>query len=114
MWNEPLSREPSPELRAIENESRPPSCSVLTFDEKGVLARVWMRMRRRKPHLYVVLRAYTDALDLRDSRTRYSHGLYRGFYTEQAEKLGIDQTTVRYRLRSAIKWFARDVERWTT
>ncbi len=114
MWNEPLSREPSPELRAIENESRPPSCSALTFDEKGVLASVWMRMRRRKPHLYVVLRAYTDALELRDSRTQYSHGLYRGFYTDLAEKLGIDQTTVRYRLRSAIKWFVREVERWTS
>ncbi len=114
MWNQPLSREPSPELRAIENESRPPSRPGLTIVEKDVLERVWRKMKWRKPHLYFVLRAYTDALDLRDSRTQYSHGLYRGFYTELANKLGIDQTTVRYRLRSAIKWFVRDVERWTT
>ncbi len=114
MWKEPVSRESSSAKRAIEKEKRESRSLALLDVEKKVLERVWRKMRWRKPHLYVVLRAYTDALDLRDSRTRYSHGLYRGFYTEQAEKLGIDQTTVRYRLRSAIKWFARDVERWTT
>ena len=114
MWKEPLSREPAPELAAIEKEKRLSTSPALVDVEREVLERVWRKMRWRKPHLYVVLRAYTDALELRDSRTQYSHGLYRGFYTDLAEKLGIDQTTVRYRLRSAIKWFVRNVERWTS
>ncbi len=113
MRKEPVSRERSPAARAIENEERESGSLALLDVEKKVLERVWRKMRWRKPHLYVVLRAYTDALGLRDSRTPYSHGLYKGFYSELSQKLGIDQTTVRYRLRAAITWFVRDFERWT-
>ena len=104
-WKEPQSREPSPEERAIQEEEGDSLVAPL-FDD-AVLDKTWRRMKRWKPHLYVVLRAYIEALELRDERSRYAHGLYRGFYAEWARRLGVTENTVRYRLKAATRWFVK-------
>ena len=103
MKNEPASRELSPEEMAIRNESPPPL--VVSKLDAQRLSRIWREMRRLRPHLYVVLRAYVDGVQLRDDKTRYSHGLYRGFYAELATKLGVTENSVKSRLKTAIRWF---------
>ena len=70
------------------------------------------KMRRRKPHLCVVLRAYTEALQLRDEKTQYTHGLYRGFYAELSRKLGVTENAIKQRLDSAIVWFGGECQKW--
>jgi hypothetical protein len=105
-WEDRLvSREPSPEERAIANESK--GGFALEPVEEEVLRRVWTELRRLKPHLFVVLKAFVEGLSLRDEPSRYSHGSYRGFYAEWSRRLGISENAVKARKESAVRWFAR-------
>lgn len=107
---ESVSRERSPEEAIFHSEG-----GVRASLPEGIrqedLAKVWRLLRRTKPHLYVVLKAWVEGLRLRDDRTRYSSGLYRGFYADLSRRLGITQNAVKYRLQTAIKWFAERLEK---
>lgn len=83
--------------------------SALRADPRE-LRRIWRLMRHNKPHLYVVLKAWVEGMQLRDERTQYSSGLYRGFYSELARRLGVSENAVKYRLKAAMQWFARRLE----
>lgn len=108
---EPRSREPSPVEAAIESEETSSVSLDLGARETKALDRVWREMRWRKPHLYRVLKAYTEAIARRDSRTQYSHGVFRGFYSDLSKDMGVDESTVRYRLQVGIRWFAKRFKR---
>jgi hypothetical protein len=100
-------RSVSPEEAAIQKEECPDgTLSERTPEELRVVGRTWRELRRFKPHLYVVLKAWTDLLPLREEPTRYSSRVYRGFYAELSRKLGITENAVKYRLQSGIRWFA--------
>ena len=100
-------RDPSPEEVAIrKEEARDDTLALSTGVEHAVVRKVWREMRRLKPHLYVVLRSWTDLLPLRDEPTQYSSRVYRGFYAELARKLGVTENAVKHRLQSGIRWFA--------
>lgn len=102
---EPLSREASPEDEAIRNEA-PPQRLDLSSDEIRRVKRAWLNMQRFRPDLFAVFRAWVDATSLRDEGTRYSHGVYRGWYAEQAKRLRMPESSVRSKLDTARKWFA--------
>lgn len=97
---EPLSREPSPEEGALASEESRTD-SVLDPKEAGVVRRLWLRMRLFPPHLYKVFKPWIDHLQLRDERSRYSHGVYRGWYAEQARRLRLTENAVKARLKTA-------------
>lgn len=75
-------------------------------NELEIVRRVWLDLRRLKPHLYVVMKTWSEMLQLRDEPTQYSSRVYRGFYAELSRKLGITENAVKYRLQSGIRWFA--------
>ena len=73
--------------------------------------KTWRDLRRLKPHLYVVFKAWAELFQLRDQDTQYTHGLYRGFYAEMSRKLGVTEPAVKNRLARAKLWFASRIER---
>ena len=82
----PGRSEPSPEEGALASEESRTD-SVLDPKEAEVVRRIWLRMRLFRPHLYKVFKPWIDHLQLRDERSGYSHGVYRGWYAEQARRL---------------------------
>ena len=105
---EPESRGFSPDERASSNED------TLGFSEDDIeLFRcvVLRQMRRRAPHLFVVLKAWRDERALRSEPSQYRHGVGRGFYTRLARHLGLERQTVLYRLRMAMRLAAEMLER---
>ena len=113
-WEDTLpSREPSPEERAIKKEeelSSTPSVSLSSQEEK-IIEKTWRDMRRLRPELYVVFKAWVKLFKLRDENTQYSHGVYRGFYAEMSQKLAVTAPAVSHRLKKGMKWFAERLEK---
>ncbi len=108
---EPISREPSPEERALKSEEEPSSDSALSPAEAAIVEKIWRRMKLFRPHLYKVFKAWIDSLQLRDERSGYSHGVYRGWYAEQARRLRLTENAVKARLKTAQRWFADRIRR---
>ena len=125
--DEPINREPSPEERGEEREVPPvrlvgddwevyqesrevAASTALSPVEEKILHKVWHRMRLFRPGLYKVFKPWSENLELRDERSRYSHGSYRGWYAEQARRLRLTENAVKARLRVAQKWFAKRIE----
>lgn len=90
-------------------ESREEALPLCRNVELAVVGKVWREMRRNKPHLYVVLKSWTELLPLRDEPTQYSSRVYRGFYAELARKLGVTENAVKHRLQSGVRWFAKRI-----
>ncbi len=102
---EPLSREPSPEETAIRREAKE-RVPELSPEEREKIAQVWKFMKVFRRDLYGVFRPWWDALELREGdSTSYSHGVYRGWYAEQAKRLRMSESSVRCKLETAKKWF---------
>ena len=80
-----------------EEAARSADPSPPAVDAK-TLGKIWRDMRRLKPHLFVVTKAWVEGGSLRDEPTQYSSGLYRGFYAEHSRKLGITDPETRARL----------------
>jgi len=68
--------------------------------------RIWTLMREVKPDLHaVLLRWFRDVHANRESLSKWSHGGYRGWYSDIATELGIDPRQVKQRLQRGTKWF---------
>ena len=94
-WNEPLSREPSPEKQAMDREGGDAALTAWFSQEEVMLVRkVWRLMRAEKPHYYVVYKAFLEG----------NH--YRGFYTDLGRQLGITPNAIKKRLCMATRWFS--------
>ncbi len=108
---EPISREPSPEERALKADEEPSSDSDLSPAEAEIIKKIWRRMKLFRPHLYKVFKPWIDSLQLRDERSGYSHGVYRRWYAEQARRLRLTENAVKARLKTAQRWFADRIRR---
>jgi hypothetical protein len=104
---EPVSREPSPEERARESEEPPDP--FLSPEEEEAVRKILRRMRIFRPRLYKVLRAWLEDLACRTEPSGYSHGAYRGWYAEQAQKLRLTENGVKKRLGAAQCWLAERI-----
>ena len=107
---EPISREPSPEERAQKGDE-PSSDADLSPAEAKIIEKIWRRMKLFRPHLYKVFKPWIDSLQLRDERSGYSHGVYRGWYAEQARRLRLTENAVKARLKTAQRWFAERIRK---
>ena len=83
----------------------------LSDHERRIVEKTWRELRRLQPHLYAVFKSWVELLKLRDSDTQYSHGVYRGFYSDMSARLGVTRPAVKYRLKRAQNWFARRLEK---
>ena len=104
---ERISREPSPEERARVAEE--PLDPFLSPEEEEAVRKILRRMKIFRPRLYKVLEAWLEDLARRTEPSGYSHGAYRGWYAEQAQKLRITENGVKRRLKSAQCWLARRI-----
>lgn len=110
-WQDDVpGREPPPDEWVLEEESTA-GPAPLSGRERKVVEKTWRELRRLQPHLYAVFKSWAEHLELRESDSQYSHGLYRGFYADMALRLGITRPAVKYRLKRAQLWFARRLER---
>jgi hypothetical protein len=78
--------------------------------EERLVETTMREMRLTRPDLFVVFKAWIKLFALRDADTQYTHGVYRGFYAEMAQKVGITEPAIAYRLKKAKQWFARRLE----
>ena len=109
---EPISREPSPEERAMEVEDQEQAPSpVLSPAETEIIGKIWRRMKLFRPNLYKVFKPWIDSVQLRDERSGYSHGIYRGWYAEHARRLRLTENAVKARLKTAQRWFAKRIRK---
>ena len=79
--------------------------------QERIVQKTLRDMRRRRPDLFAVFKAWLELFALRDSDTQYTHGVYRGFYAEMAGKLAITEPAVAYRLKRAKLWFVKQLQR---
>ena len=68
--------------------------------EERLVQAAMREMRLTRPDLFVVFKAWIKLFALRDTDTQYTHGVYRGFYAEMAQRLGITEPGIAYRLKS--------------
>ena len=99
---------PPDEIAMQQEEANDPR---LTSLEVELLETVRAEMRRLRPHLHVVFAAILEhaevfgGTDLDDFDLRFK--AYHGFIADLSRKLGISENGVRYRARSALRWFTK-------